>query len=182
MNKKAFTIVEMAFVLIIVGLITAMAVKGSSVVELAKLRKEMGKVQKFQVALAGYWTREGSMPGNPTDTRIAGQALADLGIASLTEQVNVYSNPLISPRPGWSLVYCTEPASGHYYALTTAEHAISACLETDNVSLYFICHYENMYDDKNMTSGHGRAPGTTVLPGDCDLSPNGFMDYRIKIF
>ena len=187
MKNKAFTIVEMAFVLVIVGLIVTMAVKGNQMVEYAKLRKEMLKVQKFQVALAGYWAREGSMPGNPTDTRVAGQALADAGIASMGDQVNSYSDPSTTPRPMWQLSYCIETAAyGFSYSFVQAQNAKSACVEAGRTSYYFVCNYEVSYDDGNAGTGSARAQYPTGINAamyeDCDLTPNGYMEFNVKIF
>ena len=49
--KKGFTIVELAIVLVVIGIILSMAVKGKSLVDAARLRMEVNKVRKLEAAI-----------------------------------------------------------------------------------------------------------------------------------
>jgi prepilin-type N-terminal cleavage/methylation domain-containing protein len=48
--RKGFTVVELAIVLVIIGIILAMSVKGRSLVETAKYKAEINKIRKLEAA------------------------------------------------------------------------------------------------------------------------------------
>ncbi len=49
--KKGFTIVELAIVLVVIGIILAMAVKGKALVETARYKAEINKIRKLEAAV-----------------------------------------------------------------------------------------------------------------------------------
>jgi prepilin-type N-terminal cleavage/methylation domain-containing protein len=49
--KKGFTIVELAIVLVVIGIILAMAVKGRNLVEAARYKAEINKIRKLEAAV-----------------------------------------------------------------------------------------------------------------------------------
>jgi prepilin-type N-terminal cleavage/methylation domain-containing protein len=53
-NTKGFTFVELAIVLVIIGIIMGLAVKGRTLIRGAKLRAEIRKIDKLQTALMSY--------------------------------------------------------------------------------------------------------------------------------
>ena len=54
--KKGFTIVELAIVLVVIGIIMAMVVKGKQIVDSARDRAELAKIAKLEAATAIYNT------------------------------------------------------------------------------------------------------------------------------
>ena len=52
--ERGFTIVELAIVLVVIGIILSMAVKGKSLVDTARLRAEINKVRKLEAAIHIY--------------------------------------------------------------------------------------------------------------------------------
>ena len=52
--KKGFTIVELAIVLVVIGIILAMAIKGKSLVDAARFRAEINKLRKLEAAMHIY--------------------------------------------------------------------------------------------------------------------------------
>jgi prepilin-type N-terminal cleavage/methylation domain-containing protein len=53
-KSKGFTIVELAIVLVVIGLIMGMAVKGKALVEAARYRMEVTKIRNMEVYLYAY--------------------------------------------------------------------------------------------------------------------------------
>jgi prepilin-type N-terminal cleavage/methylation domain-containing protein len=53
-DTKGFTFVELAIVLVIIGIIMGLAVKGRTLIRGAKLRAEIRKIDKLQTALMSY--------------------------------------------------------------------------------------------------------------------------------
>jgi prepilin-type N-terminal cleavage/methylation domain-containing protein len=85
--KKGFTFVELAIVLVIIGIIMGMALKGRSLIEGAKIRSEVRKLDRIQAAMAGWFGNTGS-DSTPTQFRqlssIAPTCLAADGYTSAT--------------------------------------------------------------------------------------------------
>ena len=55
-NKRGFTIVELAIVLVVIGIILGMAVKGKQLVDAARDRAELAKITKLEAATAIYYS------------------------------------------------------------------------------------------------------------------------------
>jgi prepilin-type N-terminal cleavage/methylation domain-containing protein len=65
-GKKGFTFVELAIVLVIIGIIMGMALKGRSLIEGAKTRSEVRKLEKIQASVSGWYTNTG-IASTPTE-------------------------------------------------------------------------------------------------------------------
>ena len=63
-NSKGFTLIEMAIVLVIIGIIIGAVVKGQDLVDNAKSKQFASKLQAWQVALNTYYDRTGRYPGD----------------------------------------------------------------------------------------------------------------------
>ncbi|MDR9498567.1 MAG: prepilin-type N-terminal cleavage/methylation domain-containing protein [Hydrogenovibrio sp.] len=63
-NQKGFTLVEIAIVLVIIGLLLGGVLKGQELIENAKLRGEINTLQAFQTAAYSYQDRIGRLPGD----------------------------------------------------------------------------------------------------------------------
>jgi prepilin-type N-terminal cleavage/methylation domain-containing protein len=70
--KKGFTFVELAIVLVIIGIIMGMALKGRSLIEGAKTRSEIRKLEKIQAAVAGWYSNTGSASTPADFQRLSG--------------------------------------------------------------------------------------------------------------
>lgn len=76
-NNKGFTLIEMAIVLVIIGIIIGAVVKGQDLVDNAKSKQFASKLQAWQIALNTYYDRKGRFPGDDgKDGIIAGTAVA----------------------------------------------------------------------------------------------------------
>ena len=59
MKMKGFTIVELAIVLVVIGIIIGMAVKGKSLVDAARVKADLARIYKIEAATAVYYTKTG---------------------------------------------------------------------------------------------------------------------------
>ena len=62
MNNKGFTIVELAIVLVVIGIILAMAVKATGLMHAARVRNDVAKLNKFEAAVMTGYTITGMLP------------------------------------------------------------------------------------------------------------------------
>jgi prepilin-type N-terminal cleavage/methylation domain-containing protein len=166
--KKGFTLVELAIVLVIIGLITGLAAKGRSLAAAAEMREEVNKLRKYEHAFATHFAKSGNFNHINYDNTDAQQFSDNVtriflkqGYLVPKDLIMKYTNKstpstyfvvdLVSkePNPGYSIttsvtdgVYSNVGVlldSGSYMALT-----------------YFVCNVEVMLDDRNILTGLGR--------------------------
>lgn len=72
-SNKGFTLVEMAIVLVIIGLLLGGVLKGQELIDNAKVKKLVSDLNSVSVAYNGYLDRYGKIPGDdgPTATLVA---------------------------------------------------------------------------------------------------------------
>jgi prepilin-type N-terminal cleavage/methylation domain-containing protein len=87
--KKGFTIVELAIVLVVIGIILAMAVKGRNLVEAARYKAEINKIRKLEAAVH-IWLA--THPEIPNSVGVEGQG--NWGHAMLNY---FYDNGILTP-------------------------------------------------------------------------------------
>ena len=63
-RSKGFTLVELAIVLVIIGFLLAMGLKGSELIRSAKLQKEAYKFKKIAAAIGTYYNNHNVLPGD----------------------------------------------------------------------------------------------------------------------
>jgi prepilin-type N-terminal cleavage/methylation domain-containing protein len=172
--KRGFTIVELAIVLVVIGVILSMLVKARHMVHVARMKAEVYKIAKFEAAFNIYYARTGSV-GAPLPARQPGGAQFDLRpllvLGVFNEKDLDYG--LLSDDTKWDFASCLKIAD----ATVWGEHGpggirpgTSMCLQPTNGGGYvgsgvtvqprafhmeFICHIENMLDDTNLLTGRG---------------------------
>jgi prepilin-type N-terminal cleavage/methylation domain-containing protein len=62
-NNKGFTLIEMAIVLVIIGIIISAVVKGGDLIESANQKKLVSEVNSIRAAYFSYFDRNGKDPG-----------------------------------------------------------------------------------------------------------------------
>lgn len=64
LDNKGFTLVEMAIVLVIIGLLLGAVMKGQSLIQQAKVKNVMNQVDSFRAAILTFYDRYGQYPGD----------------------------------------------------------------------------------------------------------------------
>ncbi len=99
--KKGFTLVELAIVLVIIGLLVGGVLQGQELIKQAQIRQEIRKLNDFKLALAAFQTKYDGLPGDirkPTrffpecndGTPVEGNGSGLIGDALINEQVCVW--------------------------------------------------------------------------------------------
>ncbi len=73
-NNKGFTLIEMAIVLVIIGIIIGAVVKGQDLIENAKAKQFASKMKAWEISLNTYYDRKGRLPGDSGKNGIIGSA------------------------------------------------------------------------------------------------------------
>jgi len=63
-NQKGFTLVELAIVLVIIGIILAGIIKGQEMINNAKIKRAVGGAKEITAAIYTYYDRYGKYPGD----------------------------------------------------------------------------------------------------------------------
>lgn len=203
--KKGFTLVELAIVIVVIGILLSLAVKGKGIVDTAKVKNDVNKVLKIKTALASFYSKYHTVPG------VSGGAIAlrnDIMYTDLIKEGLVKADDF--KRSGANTYYhfigCDSSADGWKYGemslnasggsalpyICLMENNITPLADTSSgsssanvdVSLKDICYYETMIDDRDVLTGEGRLAGTgTVDLGkfDCKQQKSESAKYIIRI-
>ncbi len=76
-NSSGFTIIELAIVLMVIGIITGAIFKGQDLLEAAKIRSVLNDFNKIKIAVTHYQETFGSLPGDdPMANKRFGSSIA----------------------------------------------------------------------------------------------------------
>jgi prepilin-type N-terminal cleavage/methylation domain-containing protein len=207
--KKAlgFTLVEISVVLVVIGIIMGMAVKGRDLVETSRLRKEIRKLDKFASVAAVSYSVERILPAD-----LSTQALKEGLLTKDDLEVNSYfNNTDVCEEKGcvWRFIRAVTIYAMYdntsYYRSPDSSHAekgdvlLAVADAKDNLSGYsyansFVCKIEEYLDDKRFNGGMGAFfdndsgvnAANTYYAGVCSPSKNllsgASIPYGYKVF
>jgi prepilin-type N-terminal cleavage/methylation domain-containing protein len=153
MFKKAFTVIEMAIVLVIIGIILGMAVKGGALLQSSKIKAELRKADKIKTAAATWRVNNpagiGVFPRDPNDNSFLDiEHFVTLGYLSNADINNPFNQ--------WMLSRGNMPLSGHNDILNI-NYGKTFMLHSNNVSPQFLCNFEVLSDDADVDNGTVRS-------------------------
>lgn len=190
-KKNGFTLVELAIVLVVIGLLVGMAIKGKTLVEAAKSKADYQKVNKLTTAVNVYYTKYGRLPGLLPDKTISPklfyeevikEGLLKAADFKITSAGIAFLNIVGCEKAGttgnlmWQIVTPTETSSLCAY---NTNKSIEDMLDNENVAYaqrspfprYLACQLETLVDDKNIRNGDGRIVANS-LSGTLDMENN----------
>lgn len=88
MRSKGFTLIEMAIVLVIIGIILAAVIKGQDLITNAKAKKIAGQIRGLEAAIWGFYDKFGRLPG---DTTTPPDGVIDNPTAAMGNLTNIYN-------------------------------------------------------------------------------------------
>lgn len=96
-RQKGFTLVEMAIVLVVIGIILGAVLKGQDLIDNARAKQFVTKITTWEVALSTYFDRKGRFPGDSDKNGIIGEDAGDNPQTDLTAAkfVNTPENSFI---------------------------------------------------------------------------------------
>lgn len=194
--KKAFTLVELAIVLVVIGLLLTLSIKGKSLVATAKMKAEVAKVTQIEKAFRNFTERFNFFPGYSNGSTVTSQGLILnhlIGEGYITEKDFEFDNG----KAFWRFIPCV--SNTERWDLSGADLALlkngGMCIRLeDNVgNIYkapgpFICQVEVTLDDSNVKRGKGRQyqPSPSNMLGNpikCkDVKDDDRISYAYRIY
>jgi prepilin-type N-terminal cleavage/methylation domain-containing protein len=193
--KKGFTLAELSIVLVILGIIIAMTLKGFGVLDAARLRNELGKINKFQTAYSLYFERTGHilpadplnpMPGGMLNGRLDVTPLYEYGLLETDTEYNKDYTDGIVDNESIFLSMCDRNIEADNVTYLSSVEYINAgmadgvCLVFNKYYPNFICGAETSYDDMKIYDGSGRYWGGSgaEIKAEVDNWINGSVKLR----
>lgn len=191
-GQTGFTLVELAIVLVIIGLILGMAFKGRELVDGARVKSMISALNKFQMATNIFFERYQSFPGDGciagavtlaqcvgTRDGLATTAAERGAVTTLLNGLNLtqdadWRSPFGSR---WGVVNATFAVPGVTYIgiLSTPNTAAPPADPTiGTINLRFACALDQQTDDGLPSTGNVRvdvAAGTYTAATDCWTLP-----------
>ncbi|WP_373976002.1 prepilin-type N-terminal cleavage/methylation domain-containing protein [Chitinibacter sp. SCUT-21] len=191
-QQHGFTLVELAIVLVIIGLILGAVFKGNDLIDGAKVKNMAAQVNKMQAAFNVYFEKYGAYPGDGCANVVSNQTTctgARNGTLDLVENV---STPLILVNSGiltvadlrsvfgapWVITEggaITNYATGTNY-MTPGSQTAGGVTTQSAVDARFVCALDKAIDDSVPTTGIVRsssANATTTAGGSAYTNDNG---------
>jgi hypothetical protein len=181
---------EMAIVLVIIGIVMGMLVKGSSMIRTAELRKELWKIEKIRAALSVFERQTSQCPGNICGEDVNNtkykNAINDLVDSGLISDSDFISNFDVSGTR-WALFPCVTGSDGRYtdtggllcvamYKGGINNPPVTAA-RRDATPYSIVGGYELYFDDNNTETGIARLQ----IPTNADNhSREGLREYLTR--
>jgi prepilin-type N-terminal cleavage/methylation domain-containing protein len=153
---KGFTLIELAVVLVVIGIIIGMSFKGLELIDTANTRSEIQKMLKIRNSLAA-WISVNTKTEAANDFRTENDPARLLGafdndsIYRFSDLEDLTDDDGKNPFGKlWYLIRGDAKDSGYELANKDGD---SFFLYSDNLSKRFVCYTEVLMDDDNTTTG-----------------------------
>lgn len=180
--KKGFTIVELAIVLVVIGIIISMGMKGKQLVDVARFKNEVIKTYKLQAALHIYlaqsknFVRYGNYNDIDMDKVMSAGGISSKDLKSsynkngyeahysitacriVEEAVGPLPNSMYESGSNKQTNYCGELL---VYSTTSGNSASKSVLL---MPLQLQCGIETLMDDESLITGMGRRAANSSSP------------------
>lgn len=180
-NKKGFTLVELAIVLVVIGLLMGMAFKGKTLIESARAKADYQKINKIEAALNIYNSKYGTLPGLVKSGPDIGNISPKLFYKAIIDEGLLQASDFKVTSMGvafLNIVGCQEVSDGAgnlIWRVMNAREDTGICVYNTNISpefmedsnniafakaspipKYLACQLETLADDRNVHNGDGR--------------------------
>lgn len=172
MNSKqtGFTLVELAIVLVVIGLILGMAFKGKDLIDSAKVKNMQAQYNKVSAAVNIYYEKYGSYPGDgctgvtgttcsnaaPTRDGILSNAEGGFGITVL-QNANILTKADLQSPFGQDWTIAQGAAANNFDANTDYVTIGATGLTAASADIRFVCALDRLMDDGVPTTGAVRS-------------------------
>jgi prepilin-type N-terminal cleavage/methylation domain-containing protein len=190
--KKGFSLVEIMVVMVAIGIIVALGIKGSALVNTSRIRAEIAKLRNFETGFASYFLKNNTLPPKDADN-ITDQGGFDCFKTDmlLSRQVVAAEDvPAAFTQNNDPWLFATNVASD-----VSDKVFKPAGFNAENVGAYaaglnyeLICNIEGILDDGSVYNSVGRVLANPINPAlsleRCDepSNKNQYAGYIYIVF
>ncbi|MBS1154220.1 MAG: hypothetical protein H6R07_144 [Proteobacteria bacterium] len=201
-RQHGFTLVELAIVLVVIGLITGMAFKGRDLIDGAKIKNAQAQYNKVATAFNVYHEKYGSFPGDgwsaapgtavtgSTGTRngLLDSAIETAAALTVLQNGNILTLADTQSALGqaWTISDSSAAAVAHFD--TNTNYLTAGGIGSNAVDARYTCQLDRIMDDGAPDSGIVRSSANrgTTAAGDYDNSVDcwnrsGLVSLGIRI-
>lgn len=174
---RGFTLIEIAIVLVVLGLLIGMVFKGKSILDAAKLKTDISKISKISTALNVYYSKYNTLPGiidnktrEMTSQAIYNQLISegmlkdsDFKLRSIPNSYWQFHGCEGAYDPSGNLLWQQQKLNADskvclYRTDKNPSTQTASILEADKsfTNSFLMCSIENMMDDNAIKKGDGR--------------------------
>ncbi len=182
-RQQGFTLVELAIVLVVIGLIMGMAFKGRDLIDGAKIKNAQAQYNKVATAFNIYHEKYGSQPGDgwtaapgtavtgSTGTRngMLDSAIETAAALSVLQNASILTNADTQSAfsQAWTISDSSAAAVAHFDA--NANYLTIGGIATPAVDVRFVCQLDRVMDDG--------APDTGIVRSSASKGSTAASDY-----
>lgn len=190
-KEKGFTLIELAIVLVVIGLLMGMAFKGKALVDASRVKAEVNKISKISTALNAYLAKYDTLPGQLANGQIeSNKAMFDALIKEGLKESDFKSVGAGGQGGGafWTFTGCQDVSgvNGKVWSAVLATTQTNLCIYRSSASPKnnnnmpgqnivdnmmdgaTLCQIETLLDDKNVYAGDARATTDPITNGAGD--------------
>ncbi len=182
LNAKGFTLIELAIVLVIIGIILGAVMKGQDLIENARHKKFANNVKQFEVLTWGFMDRKGYFPGDSnSDGKIDANPQTDF-----TTNARFLDAPTTNAFTIGSYTFYIFFGNDNTGTLASAKNIITVCKANDcntafdGPELAYAEAFDTSIDGTSSGTG-GRVVGTINRPGNNPTSATWLATYAAGV-
>ena len=206
MRKKGFTIVELAVVLVIIGLLLMAATKALAILDAARLKRDVARVHKIQSALLQYFYDNSTLPDRKWTAYSGGYPTAfhptELNMGDGTLEPRANENHMffreISEEDSksevsnsvWEMILCnprnvsTSPYKEEYFAEVPEGEFVCLRMANSRTNGELACIIDKE-DDASLKTGNARSDGSFDFTAsdyeDCSRLSSTYFNFIYRI-
>ncbi len=167
-GQRGFTLIELAIVLVIIGLLFAMIIKGRQLIDNAKVKNIIAQINKIKTAMTIYYDRYGHYPGDSNQNGVIDNDNEKKGFwGNLTSEKFLSQADLKTPLgTSW----------GIYYDSNNKIDWLNATL-----SQKYICQIDKKLDDGKSDSGDVQCKACSYSENTDCFSLTGTDELRVYL-
>ncbi|MGM0611433.1 MAG: type II secretion system protein, partial [Thermodesulfobacteriota bacterium] len=181
-RQQGFTLIEMAIVLVVIGLILGMVYKGRQLVASAKVKNSQAGYNKILAGMNTFYDRYGFFPGDGCGTGSSYTAGDPMSCQDGTQNGIVNTNTADDTSAFFDLMTSTEiltdadtkSALGSAWNATGDDN--STWIYVDGADLRLVCDLDRKADDGNSDDGDIRTSSDSSIFGDGTDDYNNTVD------